>query len=251
MADDESREGSASSGSAVPREREAPSGSQESESKESGSNEPGSHEDVRQRALRSVCVYCGSSDGASPAFRAAAESVGRLLATRGLRLIYGGGQVGLMGTLASAAASAGGEVVGVIPRALLGREIGPEIGREAGARGVAGILGVADLRVVDSMHERKALMAELADGFIALPGGYGTIEEICEIATWAQLGIHRKPCGLLDVEGYFAPLLAQFDLAVEAGFVRPEQRRLILTERDPERLLDLMAAQVTPPHSSL
>jgi hypothetical protein len=182
--------------------------------------------------LRSVCVFCGSSEGASPTYRTAAESVGRLLATRGLRLVYGGGQVGLMGVLASAAKAAGGEVVGIIPRALLSRE--------------AGVRSVADLRIVDSMHERKALMAELADGFIALPGGYGTIEEFSEMVTWAQLGIHQKPCGLLDVEGYFSPLVAQFDHAVESGFVTPEHRRLILTERDPERLLDLMAAYVAP-----
>ena len=186
-----------------------------------------------KRALRSICVFCGSSEGASPAYRAAAECLGRLLAARGLRLVYGGGQVGLMGALASAADAAGGEVVGIIPRALLVRE--------------AGIGATDDLRIVGSMHERKALMAELSDGFIALPGGYGTLEELCEMITWAQLGIHGKPCGLLDVEGYFSPLIAQFDLAVEAGFVRAEHRRLILAERDPERLLALMESYVAPP----
>ncbi len=192
--------------------------------------------------LRSICVFCGSSEGASPAYRAAAAALGRLLAARGIRLVYGGGRVGLMGVLASAAAAAGGEVIGVIPRALLVREAGfdePDSSPES--------VGESDLRIVDSMHERKALMAELADGFIALPGGYGTLEELCEMITWAQLGIHEKPCGLLDVEGYFSPLIAQFDLAVDAGFVRPEHRRLILTERDPQALLGLMEGYVAPP----
>lgn len=183
--------------------------------------------------LRSICVFCGSSDGASPAYRTAAKYLGRLLAARRLRLVYGGGQVGLMGALASAAAGAGGEVIGVIPRALLGRE--------------AGIRSASELRIVGSMHERKALMAQLADGLVALPGGYGTLEELCEMVTWAQLGIHRKPCGLLDVGGYYSPLIAQFDLAVESGFVQPEHQRLVLTERDPERLLDLMESYVAPP----
>ena len=183
--------------------------------------------------IRSICVFCGSSEGASPAYRVAAERLGRLLATRGLRLVYGGGQVGLMGVLAGAATAAGGEVIGIIPRALLVREAGTQLADQ--------------LRIVDSMHERKALMAEMADGFIALPGGYGTLEELCEMITWAQLGIHEKPCGMLDVEGYFSPLIAQFDLAVDSGFVRPEHRRLILTERDPARLLDLMESYVAPP----
>jgi uncharacterized protein (TIGR00730 family) len=183
--------------------------------------------------LHSICVFCGSSEGASPAFRDAAAALGRLLAEKGLRLVYGGGQVGLMGVLASAAVAAGGDVVGIIPRALLAREAGTQL--------------ADDLRIVGSMHERKALMAELADGFIALPGGYGTLEELCEMVTWAQLGIHDKPCGLLDVEGYFSPLIAQFDLAVDSGFLQPEHRRLILTERDSARLLDLMAAYVAPP----
>jgi uncharacterized protein (TIGR00730 family) len=187
--------------------------------------------------IHSICVFCGASDGASPAFRSSAERLGKLLAARGLRLVYGGGQVGLMGVLASAASAAGGEVIGVIPRALLLREAGDETGSS----------GPCDLRIVDSMHERKALMAELADGFIALPGGYGTLEELCEMITWSQLGIHGKPCGILDVEGYFSPLIAQFDLAVDAGFVRPEHRRLILAERDPARLLDLMESYVAPP----
>ncbi len=187
--------------------------------------------------LKSICVFCGSSEGASPAYRAAAAALGKLLATKGLRLVHGGGQFGLMGTLASAATAAGGEVVGVIPHALLDRE----------ACGENGSRSAVKLRIVDSMHERKALMAELADGFIALPGGYGTLEELCEMITWAQLGIHEKPCGMLDVEGYFSPLIAQFDLAVDAGFVRPEHRRLILTERDPAALLDLMESYVAPP----
>jgi uncharacterized protein (TIGR00730 family) len=174
-----------------------------------------------------IGVFCGSSVGNRPAFRQAATNLARVLARRGLGLVYGGARVGLMGVLADAMLQHGGEVIGVIPQALLDREIAHT--------------GLADLRVVGSMHERKALMVELADGFIALPGGYGTLEEFCEVLTWAQLGLHRKPCGLLDVDAYFDPLLALFDDAVSAGFLRPENRALVLTANDPEALLEQFA----------
>jgi hypothetical protein len=146
--------------------------------------------------------------------------------------VYGGGNVGLMGELADAALAAGGEVIGVIPEALVAWEVAHA--------------GLTELRVVGSMHERKAVMAELADGFLSLPGGYGTFEEFCEILTWAQLGLHAKPCGLLNVEGYFNALLALFDHSVRERFVRPEHRAMVLEERDPARLLDRMAAYRAP-----
>jgi uncharacterized protein (TIGR00730 family) len=175
-----------------------------------------------------IGVFCGSSVGNQPAFRQAAANLARALARRGFGLVYGGARVGLMGVLSDAMLEQRGEVIGVIPQALLDREIAHT--------------GLADLRVVGSMHERKALMVELADGFIALPGGYGTLEEFCEVLTWAQLGLHRKPCGLLDVDAYFDPLLTLFDDAVSAGFLRPENRALLMTANDPEALLDLFAS---------
>jgi uncharacterized protein (TIGR00730 family) len=175
-----------------------------------------------------ICVFCGSSVGNRPAFRKAAGDLAQALARRGLGLVYGGARVGLMGVLADTMLQHGSEVIGVIPQALVDREIAHA--------------GLADLRVVGSMHDRKALMVELADGFIALPGGYGTLEEFSEVLTWAQLGLHRKPCGLLDVDGYFDPLLALFDGAVAAGFLRPENRALVLRANDPETLLDLFAS---------
>ena len=175
-----------------------------------------------------ICVFCGSSVGNRPAYREAAGALAQALVRRGLGLVYGGARVGLMGVLADTMLQHRGDVIGVIPQALLDREIAHA--------------GLADLRVVGSMHERKALMVELADGFIALPGGYGTLEEFSEVVTWAQLGLHRKPCGLLDVDGYFDPLLALFDGAEAAGFLRPENRALVLVANDPETLLDLLAS---------
>jgi uncharacterized protein (TIGR00730 family) len=163
--------------------------------------------------LSSVCVFCGSNGGADPAYLAAAEAVGSGLARRGIRVVYGGGRVGLMGALADAARAAGGEVVGVMPQQLVDREIGHT--------------GIDDLRVVDTMHERKALMVELADAFVALPGGIGTLEELFEVYTWAQLGIHAKPLALLDVAGYYEPLAAFLDHAVEQRFLRPETRAML------------------------
>jgi len=170
-------------------------------------------------------VFCGSNAGANPAYTAAAEAVGRGLAQRGIRVVYGGGRVGLMGALADAARAAGGEVVGVMPQALIDREIGHD--------------GIDDLRVVGTMHERKALMVELSEAFIGLPGGVGTLEELFEVYTWAQLGIHAKPLGLLDVAGYFQPLVAFLDHAVQERFLRPEMRTLLAVSDD---LDDLLAA---------
>jgi len=175
-----------------------------------------------------IGVFCGSSVGNQPAFRQAAVELAGALARRGFGLVYGGARVGLMGVLADAMRQHGGEVIGVIPQALVDREIAHA--------------GLTDLRVVGSMHERKALMVELADGFIALPGGYGTLEEFCEVLTWAQLGLHHKPCGLLDVTAYFDPLLALFDGAVAAGFLGPENRALVITANDPGALLDQFAS---------
>jgi len=177
--------------------------------------------------LQRVCVFCGSQPGHSPAHAAAARALGRLLAARGIDLVFGGGRVGLMGTIADEVLQRGGRAIGVIPRALMERELGHT--------------GVSELHVVGSMHERKALMAELSDAFVALPGGFGTLEEICEAITWAQLGLQPKPCALLDVEDYWAPLVQLFDQAVAAGFVAPASRALVLHERDPGVLLDALA----------
>jgi uncharacterized protein (TIGR00730 family) len=165
--------------------------------------------------LASVCVFCGSSPGVDHAFAAAAEEVGRLLATQGRRLVYGGGRIGLMGTVADSALAHGGEVIGVIPRALAEKEVAHS--------------GLSELRVVASMHERKAAMAELADGFIALPGGIGTLEEFFEVWTWGQLGLHHKPFGLLNVAGFFDPLLAFLDRLTDQRFLRPEHRGMLCT----------------------
>ena len=182
--------------------------------------------------LRRVCVFCGSSSGHNPGFRRLAERLGRVLAGQGLGLVFGGGRVGLMGAVADAALAAGGEVIGVIPQALMDREIGHR--------------GLTDLRIVGSMHERKALMAELADGFIALPGGIGTLEELFEIWTWAQLGLHAKPCGLLDGDGFFQPLVGFLDRLVLTGFVRPQHRSMLHCAESPEALLAAFAGYQAP-----
>ncbi|MGN6032822.1 MAG: TIGR00730 family Rossman fold protein [Thermomicrobiales bacterium] len=178
--------------------------------------------------LRSICVFCGSSTGNDPIYRTMTEQLGRELAARDLALVYGGGNVGLMGALADAVLGAGGTVRGYIPRALMEKEVAH--------------LGLTELGVLGSMHERKAAMEAHADGFIALPGGFGTLDELCEILTWAQLGIHRKPVGLLDADGYYGSLLDFFDGAVERGFIRPDHRALLLDETDPAILLDRMIA---------
>jgi uncharacterized protein (TIGR00730 family) len=185
--------------------------------------------------LRRVCVFCGSSDGARPEYRAAATALGETLAARGVGLVYGGAHVGLMGRVADACRAAGGEVTGVIPEGLIDAEVAHT--------------GLDDLRIVESMHERKALMADLSDGFVALPGGFGTFEEFCEVVTWSQLGLHPvpKPCGLLDVAGYYAPLVALFDRGVDEGFIRPVHRGLVLAGDEPAALLDALAAWTPPP----
>ena len=183
-------------------------------------------------ALRSICVFCGASSGGDPRYAAAAAAVGERLAERGIQVVYGGGRRGLMGTLADAALAAGGRVVGVIPRGLVDRELAhPE---------------VSELRIVDTLHERKAQMADLADGFIALPGGLGTLEELAEVLSWAQLDLHDKPVGLLDVGGYFEALEAFLDHAVAEGFVAERHRRLLLRDDDLDRLLDRFAAWEAP-----
>jgi uncharacterized protein (TIGR00730 family) len=182
--------------------------------------------------IRRLCVFCGSSAGREPGYRHLAESLGRALAERGIGIVYGGASVGLMGMLADAALAAGGEVIGVIPQALIEREIGHR--------------GLTELRIVESMHERKALMAELADGFVALPGGIGTLEELFEVWTWAQLGLHAKPCALLDTDGFYAPLIAFLDHQVKAGFVREAHRDMLLTAHSPEELLTAFAAYRAP-----
>ena len=174
--------------------------------------------------MKRICVFCGSARGVRPDYAAAARKLGAMLASRRLTLVYGGGCVGLMGELANSVLDAGGEVVGVIPRSLVEMEVAHT--------------GVTELHVVDSMHERKALMADLSDGFVALPGGLGTLEELFEILTWAQLGLHEKPCGLLEVAGYFEHLIAFLDQAVEERFLREEHRGLLLVETCPAALLD-------------
>jgi uncharacterized protein (TIGR00730 family) len=171
-----------------------------------------------------LCVFSGSSPGAHPDYAEAARELGGAMAEQGIGLVYGGAHVGLMGVLADSALESGGEVVGVIPQALVEREIAHS--------------GVSDLRVVGSMHERKALMADLADGFIALPGGTGTLEELFEVYTWTQLGLHSKPLGLLDVRGYYADLAAFLDHAVQERFLTAEHRGMLVVERGPEALLD-------------
>lgn len=178
--------------------------------------------------LKHICVFCGSSVGSHPAYAAAARELGRTLAERGLGIVFGGGKVGLMGVLADAALAAGGEAIGVIPEALVAREIGHN--------------GLTKLHVVHSMHERKTLMADLADAFIALPGGYGTFEEFFEAVTWTQLGIHKKPCGLLNVDGYYDALLALLGRAVADGFVREANRALVLDAPDVPALLQKLEA---------
>ena len=177
--------------------------------------------------MQRVCVFCGSSPGARPAYAEATAEVARLLAGEGIGIVYGGGHVGLMGVLADTAMAAGGEVIGVMPQALVDREIGHT--------------GISELRVVGSMHERKAVMADLSDAFIALPGGAGTLEELFEVYTWAQLGLHDKPCGLLDVEDYFSGLVGFLDHAVDERFLREEHRAMLIVEREPRALIERLA----------
>ncbi|HJP58491.1 MAG TPA: TIGR00730 family Rossman fold protein [Gemmatimonadaceae bacterium] len=182
--------------------------------------------------IKKLAVFCGSSAGARPAYIEGTRAFGKLLAERGIGVVYGGSNVGLMAALANEVADNLGEVTGVIPRALVEREVANT--------------SLDDLRIVGSMHERKALMAELCDGFVALPGGIGTLEEFFEVWTWAQLGMHDKPCGLLNIAGYFDSLLAFVDCAVDEKFVRPAHRSMVIVEEDSERLLDRFAEYEPP-----
>ena len=182
--------------------------------------------------MRRLCVFCGSSHGSNPLYRDAALELGRHLASERIGLVFGGGSVGLMGVVADAVLAAGGDVIGVIPHALAEREL---------AHG-----GVSDMRVVPDMHARKALMAQLSDAFIALPGGLGTFEELFEVATWSQLGIHRKPVGVLNVAGYYDPLVQMLDRAVGEGFVSAENRRLMVVAQTPTGLLEKMQVRRPP-----
>lgn len=177
-----------------------------------------------ERKVKRICVFCGSSMGIRPAYEQVARQLGESIARRGMGLVYGGAHIGLMGAVADAALEAGGEVIGVIPESLVRKEIAHR--------------GLGDLRIVGSMHERKALMAELSDAFVALPGGVGTFEEFFEVVTWALLGIHRNPCALLNIEGYYDSLLSLVENAISEQFLHPRHRGLILSETDPERLLD-------------
>lgn len=183
--------------------------------------------------LHTVCVFCAANPGTHPRYVERAAAMGRHLAQSKRRLVYGGGRTGLMGALADAALDAGGEVIGIMPRHLVDREVAHT--------------GLTELRIVASMHERKALLAELSDGFLAMPGGLGTLEELFEIWTWGQLGLHRKPYGLLQVEGFFAPLLDFLDRAVTAGFIRAENRDMLVVDDDPAALIARMeSARVLP-----
>lgn len=183
--------------------------------------------------IQKICVFCGSNFGNHPAYAEAAATLGTLLAQKDVTLVYGGGNVGLMGAVADAALAEGGDVIGIMPQALVQKEIAHR--------------GLTKLHIVDSMHERKALMADIADAFIALPGGYGTFEEFCEVLTWAQLGLHRKPCGVLNVQGYYDNLLALFDRAVEDQFVMEAHRIMVLSDDDPAALLERLL-QYEMPH---
>ncbi|HLI29071.1 MAG TPA: TIGR00730 family Rossman fold protein [Chloroflexota bacterium] len=185
--------------------------------------------------IRRLCVFCGSSPGHDPRYLATARAVGERLARAGLGIVYGGGRVGLMGALADAALAAGGEVIGVIPHALAARELAHQ--------------GLTALHVVATMHERKARMSELADAFLVLPGGLGTLEELFEVWSWAQLGVHRKPCGVLDVAGYWQPLLALVEHLQQRGFLTPADRALLLVDADLDRLLVRLRAWEPPPRT--
>lgn len=179
-----------------------------------------------EKSKKWICVFCGSGDGARPEYLATARDLGRRIAESGYGLLYGGATVGAMGAIADATLAAGGEVVGVIPDVIMDREIGHR--------------GLTELHVVRTMHERKALLAERADAFVALPGGYGTMDEFIEIVTWAQLGIHAKPCVLVNLGGYYDALLRFFDTAVSEGFIRPENRGLVVVARDAAEVLEMI-----------
>ena len=191
---------------------------------------------IYAQQVQRACIFCGSSPGARPAYTEAAEDLGMLLVQNGITLVFGGATVGLMGRLADTVVSEGGEAIGVIPQALVDREIAH--------------LGLTDLHVVDTMHERKQRMADLSDAFVALPGGLGTLDELFEIYTWAQLGMHRKPIGLMNVEGYFDGLVGFLEHAVAERFVREDHRDMLIVENEPapmlERLESFDPASLTP-----
>ncbi len=182
--------------------------------------------------MKRICVFCGSNDGVNPVYSESAEKVGKFLAVNNIELVYGGGRVGLMGRIADTVLANGGKVIGIIPRSLAEKEVAHQ--------------GLTKLHVVDSMHERKALMAKLSDGFIALPGGFGTFEELCEVITWAQLGFHDKPCGFLNVAGYYNSLIELFDKATDEKFVRREHRNLVLIEQTIENMFEKMKEYEPP-----
>ena len=182
--------------------------------------------------LTSICVFCGSSAGKNPAFSQTAGRFGELLARNGRTLVYGGSNVGLMKVIADAALSEGGRVIGVMVDSLVQKEVAHD--------------DLSEMRIVDTMSERKALMDDLSDAFVALPGGIGTLDELFEIWTWAQLGFHRKPFGLLNVDGFFDPLIAYLTAVADQGFMRPEHLEMLLVEDDPARLLERMAAYQPP-----
>jgi len=182
--------------------------------------------------IRSLCVFCGSNSGNDPGYANAARDFGTLLAKSDIALVYGGGHVGLMGIVADAVLAGGGKAIGVIPRMLWDREVGHR--------------NLTELHIVETMHERKAMMASLSDAFVALPGGLGTLEEIFEVWTWAQLGIHRKPLGFLDANGFYAPLLSFLDRAADAGFVRAQHRSMAIVDADPESLLRRLSEYASP-----
>jgi uncharacterized protein (TIGR00730 family) len=187
---------------------------------------------AREKTLRRVCVFCGSSMGNRPEYRDAAAQLAGEMVARGIGLVFGGGSIGLMTAVADAMLALGGDVIGVIPQALVEREVAHR--------------GLRDLRIVNSMHERKALMAELSDAFLAMPGGFGTFEEFCEVVTWTQLGIHRKPCGLLNVAGYYDGLLAFLAHALREEFLRPTHFEIVVAGDDAEQLVDRMLAWQPP-----
>ncbi len=182
--------------------------------------------------MKQVCVFCGSYQGSQPIYMTAAHQMGNGLAQRGLGLVYGGGRVGLMGAVADGTVAGGGKVIGVIPQSLVDRELAHK--------------GLSELRVVASMHERKAMMAELADSFVAMPGGFGTLDELFEIITWAQLGFHRKPVALLNIDGYFDPLITFIEHMETEGFIKPEHRSAVLVRNDVDSLLDTLLAYQAP-----
>ncbi len=185
--------------------------------------------------LKRICIFCGSNEGLNPIYKEKAEEMGELLARKGIGIVYGGGSIGLMGAIAEAAQKAGAEVIGIITKDLFDVEVANK--------------AIPRLCVVNSMHERKSLMADLSDGFIAMPGGFGTLEEFCEVVTWSQLGVHLKPCGLLNINHFYDPLLQMCDHAVQEGFITPVDRQLILSDSDPESLIDRLNTFEVPPPS--